>query len=110
MPVNKRGVKITEDIKLVLGILNMRYPNFVPGDSIYRAIIGVSVDYTKRRLIRDLTYLNDDGFVKFRGLHGIEAMSISVNDCAFALTPRGYELANGLVKDDAIGPMPDDLE
>lgn len=105
MAANKRAVELSEDIKLVLGALNMRYPNYVPGESIFRAVLGVSTDYTKVRLRRDMTYLNDKGYVRFKGLHGIDAMAITVNDCAFALTAAGFELANSLTADPAIGPM-----
>ena len=102
MTKDKISLAIMEDRKLILGMLNMRYPNFVPGESIYRIIIGISTDYTKRRLIRDLSYFNEKGYVAFRGLHGIEAMTISVKDCAFALTAQGLEIAQKLVTDPAL--------
>lgn len=96
------AMAITEDRKLVLGLLNVRYPNYVPGESIFRIILGVSTEYTKRRLRRDLSYFNDKGYVAFKGLHGIDAMSITVKDCSFALTAQGLEIAQKLIKDPAL--------
>lgn len=99
---DKRAIGISEDLKLILGVLNMRYPNYVPGETVFRSVLGVSTDYTKVRLIRDLTYLNDKGWVKFRGMHGIDVMSITVNDNAYALTADGFEIANRLKSDGAL--------
>jgi hypothetical protein len=102
MPRDKRAVDISEDVKLVLGVLNMRYPNFVPGQTIYKAVLSVSTDYNQTRCRRDLSYLNEKGYVKFKGLHGIDAMTININDCAFALTDDGFEVANRLTDDKAL--------
>lgn len=99
---DERAVAITEDIKHVLGVLNMRYPNWVPGETVFRAVLSVSTDYTKQRCRRDLSYLNEKGYVKFKGLYGIDAMAIAVNDCAFCLTEKGFEIANRLVADQAL--------
>ncbi|MBE7507788.1 MAG: hypothetical protein HS101_16095 [Planctomycetia bacterium] len=107
MAKDERALGITEDIKHVLGILNLRYPNWVPGETVYRTVIGVSSEYTKRRAHRDLTYLNDKGIIKFKGMNGIEAMSITVNDCAFALTAKGFELANRLADDPTLDLWPE---
>lgn len=102
MAKDERAVAITEDIKLVLGVLNMRYPSFVSGETVFRAVLAVSTDYTKTRLLRDMTYLNEKGYVKFRGLNLTEPRTITVNGCAFALTDDGFEIANRLRGDDAL--------
>lgn len=107
MAKDERALGITEDIKQVLGILNLRYPNWVPGETVYRTVIGISPEYTKRRAIRDLTYLNEKGLVKFKGLHGVDAMTITVNDCAFALSAKGFELANRLADDPSLNLWPE---
>lgn len=93
---------IREDRRSILCALNMRYPNYVPGPSLFRIIVGTSTEYTKQRMIRDMTYFNDKGYVKFKGLHGIEAMRIAVSDCAYALTPDGLDVAQRLVHDPAL--------
>lgn len=102
MPADERALAIQEDLKLVLGVLNMRYPNFVPGETVYRTVMSVSTEYTKHKLIRDMTYLNEKGYVKYRGLHGLDAANITVNACAFALTYHGFEIANRLAEDKTI--------
>lgn len=102
MAKDERAVAITEDIKLVLGVLNMRYPNFVPGETVFKAVLGASTDYTKTRLLRDMNYLNEKGYVKFRGLNLTEPRALTVNGCAFALTDDGFEVANRLRGDDVL--------
>lgn len=99
---DQQAQSIMEDRRNILESLNMRYPNYISGSTIFKIILGNSQDYTKRRLVRDMTYFNEKGYVKFRGLHGIEAMSINVNDCAFALTAAGMDVAQRLVRDQAL--------
>ncbi|MFH1417275.1 MAG: hypothetical protein ABII12_03195 [Planctomycetota bacterium] len=99
MTRDERALAIMEDRKLVLGVLNLRYPNYVAGDTVYKTVLGLSTEFTRRRLLRDLTYLCDKGYVKFKGLHGIEAMSLTTTDCAFALTAHGFDVANRLTVD-----------
>lgn len=102
MAKDERAVAIEEDIKLVLGVLNARYPNFVKGETVFRAVLAVSVDYTKHRLLRDLSYLSQKGYVMFRGLNMTEPRALTVNGCAFALTDEGFEVANRLRGDNAL--------
>lgn len=102
MHKDERALEISEDIKNVLGILNTRYPNFIRGETIYKAMLAVNVEYTKQRLIRDLSFLNEKGYAKYRGNRGLEAEGVSVNDCSFALTAVGFQVANGLTEDKAL--------
>lgn len=99
---DERALEISEDIKNVVGILNMRYPSFVRGETIYSAMLAVNVEYTKQRLIRDLHFLSEKGYAKYRGNRGIEEPGISVNNCSFALTAEGFQIANGLSQDKAL--------
>ena len=99
---DERALEISEDIKNVLGILNMRYPNFIRGDTIFKSMLVTNVEYTKQRLIRDFAFLSQKGYVMYRGNRGVEAQGISVNECSFALTAEGYEVANGLTSDQAL--------
>lgn len=107
MAKTERALRITEDLKNIIEALNTRYPNFISGDTLYRCLLAVSTDYTKTRMIRDMTYLNGKGYVMFKGRHGVEAMTISVNDCAFALSPQGWELANRLADDPTLDLWPE---
>jgi len=93
---------IQEDLRAITGMLNMRYPNYVSGSTIYRVVLGISTEYTKHRMLRDLTYLVTKGLVEYRSTIGIDVATITVNDCAFRLTARGYELANRLADDPAL--------
>lgn len=102
MAKDQRAIEITEDLKNVMGVMNGRYPNFVRGETIYKAMLGVNTEYTKQRLIRDLSYLNQSGYVRYRPLPGLDDEGISVNRCTFALTAEGYEVANRLIEDKAL--------
>lgn len=102
MHKDERALEISEDLKNVIGILNMRYPNFIRGETVFNAMIATNVEYTKQRLRRDLWYLNQKGYAMFRGNQGIDIETITINGCSFALTASGFELANGLKQDKAL--------
>lgn len=99
---DERALEISEDLKNVVGVLNMRYPHYIRGETVFNAMIATNTEYTKQRLIRDLSYLNEKGYAKFRGNQGIEVPAITINGCSFALTASGFELANGLKQDKAL--------
>ena len=99
---SERALEISEDLKNVMGVMNTRYPNFIRGETIFKAMLAVNVEYTKQRLIRDLSYLSEKGYAKYRGNAGFEVEGISVNGCSFALTATGFQVANGLSVDAAL--------
>ena len=97
--IDKRNSKIMRDRRTLLGALNMIYPGHMPGDELFRVVLGVNPEYTRTFLVKDMTYLNEKGYIAFRGLGGLDAASISVRRCAFRLTANGTDVANRIVTD-----------
>lgn len=99
MPTTERNSRIKRDRRTLLGALNTVYPGSIPGEELFRIVLGVNPEYARTFLVRDMYYLNGKGYVGFKGLHGIDANRITVADCAFFLTPVGTDVANQMVTD-----------
>lgn len=99
MPTTDRNSRIKRDRRTIIGALNQIYPGSLPGEELFRVILGVNPEYTRTFLVRDMHYLNAKNYVGFKGLHGIDAMRITVSDCAFFLTAGGTDVANQMVTD-----------
>jgi len=99
MPTNERNSRIKRDRRTLIGALNMVWPGSLPGEELFMIVLAVNPEYTRTFLVRDMTYLNAKGYAGFKGLHGIDAMRITVADCAFFLTAAGTDVANQMVID-----------
>lgn len=94
-----RASQIKRDRRTVMHTLRMIYPGWMEGEELFRIVLGANPEYDRRWLVKDASYLNEKGYVAFKGSHGIDAMSISVRDCMFKLTAAGTDVADTIVKD-----------
>jgi len=99
MAKDERAAGIMRDRRAILATLNMCFPGSMPGEELFRLLLDVNPEYTRTLMIRDMKYLNEKGYVGFRGAYGIEAMQMTVRDCLFFLTAKGTDVANRLVDD-----------
>lgn len=98
-----RNSKIKRDRRAILSALRMAYPGSLGGEELYLIILDGNPEYDRRFLVKDLFYLNDKGYVKFKGAHKIDVATIRAdNEHLYSLTARGTEVADQIVEDPAL--------
>ena len=91
--------QIKRDRRSLLGALRTVYPGWMEGEELYLLIVDVNPEYDRRICVKDLFYLNEKGYLRFKGNAGIDVHTISVKNCLFQLTAKGTEVADRLVDD-----------
>lgn len=91
--------QIKRDRRTLLGGLRYVYPKWMEGEELYLLVVDVNPEYKRNLCVRDLFYLNEKGYLRFKGNAGIDVQHISVADCVFQLTAKGTEVADRLVDD-----------
>jgi hypothetical protein len=96
---DERAGRIIRDRRRIVNTLRMVYPGWMPGEELFLILLDGNPEYDRRCLVKDATYLNEKGYLMFRGSAGIEARVVSVRNCEFRLTAAGTDVADRLVKD-----------
>ena len=99
MAKTETNSQIKRDRRTVLATLRTIYPRWMAGEELYLIVLDCNPEYDRRLLVKDLTYLNEKGYVAWKGAENIDRRTISVKDCVFRLTAPGTDIANGLVED-----------
>lgn len=99
MAKTARNAQIKRDRRAILATLQMIYPRWMSGEELFRVILDANPEYGRTLLVRDANYLNEKGYLSFKGDSGIDVHSISVKHCLFKLTANGTDVANKLVDD-----------
>lgn len=95
--------QIKRDRRAILSALRMTYPGSLGGEDLYLVLIDGNPEYRRTFLSKDLHYLNEKGYLKFKGAHKIDVPSIRVdNEHLYSLTAKGTEVADQIVDDPAL--------
>lgn len=96
---DERAARIIRDRRRIISTLRMIWPGWMPGEELYLILVDGNPEYDRRVLVKDATYLNEKGYVMFRGAAGIAAQAVSVRNCEFRLTAKGTDIADRLITD-----------
>jgi len=94
-----RNTQIKRDRRLIISTLRMIYPGWMPGEELFRVVLDASPEYGRSLLVKDANYLNEKGYLAYKGDSGIDVQSISAKHCLFRLSASGTEVADRLVDD-----------
>ena len=88
-------------------VVNLRafYPNGMSGGLIFReSLAPVFPNMEWSQAVREISYLLERGYVEHVGDAGLRKAE-SARERVYRLTSSGYDLASGVVEDDAIAMM-----
>lgn len=87
----------------ILSNLCVIYPGSIAGEQLYMVMIGSFPEYNRLNCVKDLTYLEQKGYVlRKHPLTGKAAPGCEWKEAMWCLTARGNEVANDLVDDPAL--------
>jgi len=94
------AVKIKQIRKMILGNLNILYPTAMRLDSLFRTLIGIDPTYDDSLFAKDITYLQEKGYLEFVDdkIGGAGEFKKKVTK----LTPEGKEIAERTQTDPAL--------
>lgn len=92
-----KNSQIKRDRRTLIGAMRSVFPGWMEGEELYLLVVDVNPEYDRRICVKDLFYLNEKGYVRFKGNAGIDVQNISVKHCVFQLTAKGTEVADQLI-------------
>jgi hypothetical protein len=99
--------EIIEQRNSLLSRLYACYPGPLQGEPLYRVMLGLFPEYSKKHCIRDLYYLREKGYVRSCAKPGGKTVagpdaSYDWKDLWWYLTAAGNEIAARLTEDPAL--------
>lgn len=98
----ERNSQIKRDRRKILALLRTIFPGWMRGEELYLHVLDSNPLYDRVLCVKDLTYLNLKGYIRFRGEHNLDARTVSVKQCEFSLTATGSEVAEEILADPAL--------
>ena len=89
--------------KILLSQLSIFYPTAIEGRTLFHGVLGASPEYTKHRCFRDLSYLQEKGYVaQRRPGRRADPREAEWQSTYWALTAAGLEIAQRVERDPAL--------